>query len=138
MEQGTVYLAEDTRLERHVALKLLPSEFFEEPQHVRRFEQEVRAISALSHPNIVAVHDTGETEQGRFIVMEFVLPAARFVPLPANASNPPSWYHLIRQVAQALAAAHSAGIVHRDIKPENLIARDDGLHERCSISASPV
>ena len=68
---GTVYLAEDTRLGRNVALKLLPSEFFEEPQHVRRFEQEVRAISALSHPHIVAVHDTGAVEQGRFIVMEF-------------------------------------------------------------------
>ena len=122
---GTVYLAEDTRLERHVALKLLPSEFFEEPQHVRRFEQEVRAISALSHPNIVAVHDTGETEQGRFIVME--LAAGRtFRVLASERLQPAVLVHLIRQVAQALAAAHSAGIVHRDIKPENLIARDDG------------
>ena len=61
---ATVYLAEDTRLERRIALKLLPSRFFDESEQVRRFEQEVRAISALNHPNIVAVYDTGETDAG--------------------------------------------------------------------------
>ena len=100
-------------------------QFFDEPEHMRRFEQEVRAISALSHPNIVAVHDTGETEQGRFIVMELV--AGRTFRALASERPPLAvLVHLIRQVAQALAAAHGAGIVHRDIKPENLMARDDG------------
>ena len=122
---GTVYLAEDTRLERKIALKLLPSQFFDEPEHMRRFEREVRAISALSHPNIVAVHDTGETEAGRFIVMELVA-GRTFRALASERPPLAALVHLIRQVARALAAAHDAGIVHRDIKPENLMVRDDG------------
>ena len=83
---GTVYLAEDTRLERKIALKLLPSQFFDEPEHMRRFEREVRAISALSHPNIVAVHDTGETEQVGSSSWSW-LPAARFARSPAKPST---------------------------------------------------
>jgi tetratricopeptide (TPR) repeat protein len=122
---ATVYLAEDTRLERRIALKLLPSRFFDEPEQVRRFEQEVRAISALNHPNIVAVYDTGETDAGRFIVTEFI--AGRTVRAFQSERQPlATCVHLIRQVAEALAAAHASGIVHRDIKPENLMVRDDG------------
>jgi serine/threonine protein kinase len=122
---GTVYLAEDARLERRVALKLLPAQLFHEPEHVRRFEHEVRAISALNHPNIVAVYDTGETDAGRFIVTELV--AGRTVRRLQGERLPLAEHlQLIGQVAQALAAAHAAGIVHRDIKPENLMVRDDG------------
>jgi hypothetical protein len=103
---ATVYLAEDTRLERRIALKLLPSRFFDEPEQVRRFEQEVRAISALNHPNIVAVYDTGETDAGRFIITEFV--AGRTVRALQSERQPLApCVHLIRQVAQALAAAHA-------------------------------
>src|SRR5262252_806199 len=69
---GEVWLAEDTRLNRKVALKLLPAEFTQDAERVRRFTQEAKAASALSHPNIVTVHDIGETESGRFIVMELV------------------------------------------------------------------
>ena len=122
---GTVYLAEDTRLERRIALKLLPAQLFHEPEHGRRFEQEIRAISALNHPNIVAVYDTGEIDAGRFIVMELV--AGRTV-RALQGERLPLAAHLqvIGQVAHALAAAHAAGIVHRDIKPENVMVRDDG------------
>jgi serine/threonine protein kinase len=69
---GEVWLAKDTRLGRKVALKLLPAEFTEDSEHVRRFTLEAQAASALNHPNIIAVHDIGQCETGRFIVMEFV------------------------------------------------------------------
>ena len=69
---GEVWLAEDTRLGRKVAIKLLPAEFTEDSERIRRFTQEAKAASALNHPNIISVHDIGECEFGRFIVMEFV------------------------------------------------------------------
>jgi serine/threonine protein kinase len=122
---GEVWLAEDTRLDRKVALKILPAEFTQDAERVRRFTQEAKAASALNHPNIVTVYDIGESEVGRFIVMELV--AGRTLRSLIGADN--SMETLLTlgiQIAKALTAAHSAGITHRDIKPDNIMVRDDG------------
>jgi len=123
---GDVYLARDSRLERAVALKLLPARFTGDGDRVRHFEKEVRATSALNHPNIVAVYDTGETDAGRFIVMELVAGRTLREVVASGRPSLDSVAHIVRQVAEALTVAHSAGIVHRDVKPENIMVRDDG------------
>jgi len=122
---GEVWLAEDTRLGRKVALKLLPAKFTEDSERVRRFTLEAKAASALNHPNIIAVHDIGECETGRFIVMEFV--AGRTLrSVIAKDNSLETFFTLGAQMAKALSAAHAAGITHRDIKPDNIMVRDDG------------
>jgi tetratricopeptide (TPR) repeat protein len=122
---GEVYLAEDTRLGRRVALKLLASKLTHDDSRVRRFEQEARLASALNHPNIVTIHEVGQCEHGRYIVMEFVegstLRARLRDRIPLRDVS-----HYGGQIARALTVAHAAGIVHRDIKPENVIVRGDG------------
>ena len=122
---GEVYLAEDTRLERRVAIKLLPAGVTKDPSRVRRFEQEARAASALNHPNIVTIHEIGEAEVGRFIVLEYVKGHTLRTVIEANQSHQ-ALAPIGRQIARALSVAHDAGIVHRDIKPENIMVRDDG------------
>ncbi|MBS1787806.1 MAG: protein kinase [Acidobacteria bacterium] len=122
---GEVYAAEDTRLHRPVALKLLPARFTWDTERVRRFEQEAMAASALNHPNIITVYDMGETPEGRFIAMELVQGRT----LRKLSEEPLSTAQLClvgKQIAEALAVAHAAGITHRDIKPENIMVRDDG------------
>ncbi len=126
---GEVYLARDERLGRQLALKLLPPQFVEDPARVERFAREARAVSALSHPNIVTVYDIGKIESAHFIAMEYVegqtlrekIQTARNV--PANAKE---IVEIALQISAALTAAHEAGIIHRDIKPENLMLRHDG------------
>jgi tetratricopeptide (TPR) repeat protein/predicted Ser/Thr protein kinase len=121
---GEVYLAEDTRLDRKVALKLLPSEFTKDPERLHRFEQEAKAASALNHPHIISIYEIGEAKVGRFIVMELVQGQT------LRALNKPCDTELLinlgSQIARALSAAHAAGITHRDIKPDNIMVRDDG------------
>src|SRR5262245_10040928 len=124
---GKVYLAEDIRLERKVALKLLPAAFTQNPDLLLRFEREAKATSALNHPNILTIHEIGEVDGAHYIVSEFVegetlRERMRRGPLSLTAA-----LDVARQVVGALAAAHAAGIVHRDIKPENVMARPDGL-----------
>src|SRR6267142_5571626 len=122
---GEVWLAEDTRLGRKVALKLLPAEFTEDSERVRRFTQEARAASALNHPNIISVYDIGECETGRFIVMELV--SGRTLKSVITSDNSlETFFALGHQMVRALGAAHAAGITHRDIKPDNIMVRDDG------------
>jgi predicted ATPase len=122
---GEVWLAYDERLKRQVALKLLPAGLTADADRVRRFEQEAQAASALSHPNIITIHDIGESEAGRFIVMELVAGhTLRTIISQDNATE--TVLAIGQQIAKALAAAHTAGITHRDIKPDNIMVRDDG------------
>src|SRR5262245_25251874 len=122
---GQVFLAEDVRLGRKVAIKFLPAPFMRNEDRVRRFIQEARAASALNHPNIVTIHEFGESQAGSFIVMEFI--QGRTLRAVMEKSLPPQ--EVIRlgvQIARALSVAHAVGIVHRDIKPDNIVLRDDG------------
>jgi len=123
---GEVYRAIDTRLQRPVAVKLMRDTKGEVGQAVHRFLREARAASALNHPNIVVVHDIGETSEGRhYIVQEFISGETLRVQM-AGQIPLPTLLDIGRQIARALAAAHAAGIVHRDIKPENVMVRGDG------------
>jgi len=124
---GEVYLAEDTRLGRKVALKLLPAEFTSDADRVRRFEQEARAASALNHPNILTIFEIGEANGERFIATEFIDGQTLRERLDGDRLSPAAGLDIAAQIAAALAAAHEAGIIHRDIKPENVMLRRDGI-----------
>jgi serine/threonine protein kinase/Tol biopolymer transport system component len=124
---GEVYLAEDTRLGRKVALKLLPAEFTSDAERVRRFEQEARAASALNHPNILTIFEIGEANGERFIATEFIDGQTLRERLDDDRLSPAAGLDIAAQIAAALAAAHEAGIIHRDIKPENVMLRRDGI-----------
>jgi tetratricopeptide (TPR) repeat protein/predicted Ser/Thr protein kinase len=122
---GEVYKAQDSRLDRSVAIKVLPAQVSADPGRRARFEQEARAASALNHPHIVTIYDILDTSFGQAIVMEFVQGRT----LRALVTEQPSVEQVARlgaQIARALAAAHAAGLVHRDLKPENLMVREDG------------
>jgi serine/threonine protein kinase/tetratricopeptide (TPR) repeat protein len=122
---GEVWLAEDTRLKRKVAIKLLPTDLTADAARLRRFEHEARAASGLNHPNIITIHDIGESDAGHFIVMELV--AGRTLRAVITEDNSlETLLPLGSQIAKALSAAHAAGITHRDIKPDNIMVRDDG------------
>ena len=123
---GEVYRAWDERLERAVAIKLLPEASRKDPALVRRFVREARAASALNHPHIITVFDAGEVEAGHFIVMELV-EGRMLRDMMGEPASPETVVGIGTQVAKALAAAHSAGIVHRDVKPENIMVRYDGF-----------
>jgi serine/threonine protein kinase/tetratricopeptide (TPR) repeat protein len=124
---GEVYLADDSRLGRRVALKFLPAHFTQDKQHLRRFEQEARSVAALSHPSVCVIHEVVKTEAGRHcIVMEYVEGATLRKRLAEGPLKMAETLDVAIQVTSALAAAHAAGIVHRDIKPENIMLRHDG------------
>ena len=124
---GEVYLATDTILGRRVALKVLPAFVSKDPDRLRRFTQEARAASRLSHPNVCVVHEIGETDDGRpFIAMEYVEGMTLRQRMRSHALKLGDVLDIAIQVAEALTAAHEAGIVHRDIKPENIVIRPEG------------
>ena len=124
---GEVYLATDTILGRRVALKVLPAFVSKDPERLRRFTQEARAASRLSHPNVCVVHEIGETDDGRpFIAMEYVEGMTLRERMRRQAMKLGDVLDIAIQVAEGLIAAHEAGIVHRDIKPENIIIRPEG------------
>jgi serine/threonine protein kinase len=124
---GVVYRARDTRLNRSVAIKVLPSDKVSDPERKRRFIQEARAASALNHPNIITVHDIGSEGGTDFIVMEYVLGKTLEQRIPRKGMQLNEALKLAVQVADALAKAHSAGIIHRDLKPSNVMVADDGF-----------
>ncbi|HXU07704.1 MAG TPA: serine/threonine-protein kinase, partial [Blastocatellia bacterium] len=115
---GEVYLAEDSRLGRRVALKLLSQQSREDEDRLRRFEQEARAASALNHPNIITIHEIASEKGSRFIAMEFVEGETVRQKLRREKMSVREAVDVAMQVAGALAAAHRIGILHRDIKPE--------------------
>src|SRR5262245_25942078 len=123
---GEVYRAQDTELNRTVALKFLSGEFASVQSRVKRFVQEAQSASALNHPNILTVHQIGREDDAIFIATEFV----EGVTLRQHIRSRPKLVEVLDiaiQIASALVAAHAAGIVHRDIKPENIMVRKDGI-----------
>ncbi|MGI9065056.1 MAG: protein kinase domain-containing protein [Pyrinomonadaceae bacterium] len=124
---GEVYLAQDARLNRLVALKILPPYFASDDARLRRFQSEARAASALNHPNILTIHEVGESEEFRFIATEFIDGQTIRELIAKGDLRVEKILDISEQVAFALSAAHAAGIVHRDIKPENIMRRTDGL-----------
>ena len=123
---GEVYLAEDTRLRRRVAIKLLRSPLTKDREQLRRFEQEACAVSALNHPNIVTIYEVGQQDSVHFLVTEFIDGATLRTQMTRRSMLLNEALEIGVQVASALAAAHGSGVVHRDIKPENIMVRHDG------------
>jgi Tol biopolymer transport system component len=123
---GEVYRAKDTRLGRDVALKILPESFSREPDRLRRFEQEARAVAALNHPNILAIHDIGQHNGTPFLVTELLEGESLRAALDRAPVPQRKTIEYGVQIAHGLAAAHEKGIVHRDLKPENIFITKDG------------
>src|SRR6266705_4776765 len=124
---GDVYLAEDVRLGRKVAVKLLPLGFTRDHERVHRFQQEARAASALNHPNILTIFEIGEIDSRHFIATEFIEGETLRQRMVKSHMEINEVLDVAVQVAAALMAAHQAGIAHRDIKPENIMLRRDGF-----------
>src|SRR5512133_936244 len=139
---GEVYRARDLRLDREVAVKVLPSSFSTDRQRLQRFEQEARAAAALNHPNILAVYDVGTQDGSPYIVSELLEGETLRDRLRSGPLSLRKAIDYGRQIAMGLAAAHDKGIVHRDLKPENIFVtrdgrvklRDFGLAKRLSAS----
>ena len=124
---GEVYLAKDTRLDRKVALKILPDDVAGDPDRMERFAQEARTASGLNHPNIITIYEIDQSGSTAFIATEFIDGATLRERLRAQPMSAAEVLDVAARVAGALAAAHASGIVHRDIKPENIILRSDGI-----------
>jgi len=123
---GEVFLAEDTRLGRKVAIKLLPQEFAADPERIARFSQEARAAAALNHPHIAAVYDVGADAGTHYMVQEFLQGRPLRDSLATGPLQRTRALTLAAEIAEGLAAAHAAGIVHRDLKPENVFVSPEG------------
>jgi len=140
---GEVYEARDTRLDRHIAIKVLPEQFASDPERLARFEREAKTVAALNHPNIAQIYGVEESNGTRALVMELVdgeTLADRIVrgPIPLDEALP-----IAKQIAEALEAAHEQGIIHRDLKPANINIREDATVKvldfgLAKLSESPV
>ncbi|UCF39321.1 MAG: serine/threonine protein kinase, partial [Acidobacteriota bacterium] len=123
---GVVYLAKDTRLDREVAIKFLPTGYFGDRVAEKRFEREAKAAAALSHPHICMIHDVGEHEEQPFLVMERLRGQTLKHRLDEGPIELYKALKLATQIAAALQAAHAQGIIHRDIKPANIFITTEG------------
>src|SRR3989440_5684611 len=123
---GEVYLAEDTKLNRKVAIKILPFEVASDQERMRRFVQEAKAAAALNHPNIAHIYEIGETDGLNFIVMEFIDGQTLRQLIHGGQTGLAKLLRYLQNVAEGLAKAHAAGIVHRDLKPDNVMITRDG------------
>src|SRR5258705_12029 len=124
---GEVYLAQDTKLDRKVALKILPAEVAGDGDRMSRFIQEAKAASALNHPNIITIHEIDQTDSVHFIATEYIDGETLRQRMRAAPMKLGEVLDAAAQTASALSAAHAAGIVHRDIKPDNIMMRPDGV-----------
>lgn len=124
---GEVFLAEDSHLDRRVALKILPTDFVQDPDRVRRFQKEARAASALSHPNILTIYEVGRDGEEHYIAAEYVDGDTLRKRMDAGPLDIDTVVDTGIAVASALAAAHDVSIIHRDVKPENVMIRSDGV-----------
>ena len=130
---GEVYRARDAKLDRDVAIKVLPESFARDPERLSRFEREAKTLAALNHQNIAHVYDAGRSETGfSYLVMELVegddlsTIIARHGHAAPAAVTPGDALPIIRQLVDALEIAHDAGVIHRDLKPANIKVRSDG------------
>ena len=123
---GEVYQARDERLNRMVALKLLPAELVANPERRRRFIQEAQLASSLQHPNIITIFDVGSADQGEYLAMELVRGRTLDQVIPQKGFRLQEALRYAIQITDALSAAHGAGIVHRDLKPGNIMVTDEG------------
>jgi len=124
---GEVYLARDTQLDRHVALKILPDDVAADRDRMRRFVQEAKSASGLNHPNIITIYEIDQTSSIPFIAAEFIEGSTLRERMRTQRLSLAEVLSVAVQIAGALTAAHAHGIVHRDIKPENIILRSDGI-----------
>ena len=124
---GEVYLANDTKLERRVAVKILNEKFAAHESNLQRFIQEAKAASALNHPNILVIHEIGESENSNYIVSEYIEGETLRDSFRQSPPRLSEMLDIAIQIANALCTAHEAHIVHRDIKPENTMIRPDGF-----------
>src|ERR1700731_2959042 len=123
---GEVYRARDARLNREVAIKVLPATFARDPERLRRFQQEAQAVAALNHPNILAIHDFGEHDDSPYLVTELLEGESLRERLRSDVLPGRKATDYGAQIAHGLAAAHEKAIVHRDLKPENIFVTHDG------------
>jgi serine/threonine protein kinase/Tfp pilus assembly protein PilF len=123
---GEVYLAQDTKLDRKVALKILPAELAANRDRMERFVREAKSAAALNHPNIATIHEIGESDGVNFIAMEFIDGATLREKIHQEQTDLRKLLRYLQHVAEGLAKAHAAGIVHRDLKPDNLMITSDG------------
>ncbi|HKQ98579.1 MAG TPA: protein kinase, partial [Candidatus Polarisedimenticolia bacterium] len=123
---GEVYLARDTKLDREVALKVLPAEMASNAQRLQRFEREAKTVATLNHPNIVTIFSVEEADGVRFLTMERVVGQSLDIRITAGGMTFKTFVELARPLAEALAAAHEKGVVHRDLKPANIMVTEDG------------
>ncbi len=123
---GEVYLAKDPRLDREVAIKVLPEDLAENPGALKRFQREAKAVAALSHPNILDIHDFGTDRGISYAVMEFLEGETLRARIAASAIPVEKILEIAISISDGLAAAHSKGVIHRDLKPENVFLTSDG------------